>query len=349
MQSLKFSDYFGNWENASLQQKEEEQQQRPFFFLSDFMYGGCLTFTAHLLHSLGKKLVFKISKKSHEKRTRDFGYGIEYQNVSLTVFDSIKYPFITDMYRHFDRLKKLKRNDVTIVIHDPGEISRHNEPYLKYWNIITIRKSMQNFLQENFGIESQFLYHPFYAYPISQFGQDHHKRKEAVSISRVDFQKNIEIMLEANKTAKNPIKVYGWINKRYVTEKLDLAEFSKYYQGKYDKSFSTISKILANSKFMVDLSSLPMDGGGTQYTFLDAINHNCAIILNRQWIENVDAQYCDFKEDYNCYAVSNAKELSDLLNSNIDTTRVVQNARRLLVRHTSIIDEWKKLALDNLQ
>jgi hypothetical protein len=156
-------------------------------------------------------------------------------------------------------------------------------------------------------------------------------------------------MLEANKTTKNPIKVYAWINKRYVTEKLDLAEFSKYYQGKYDKSFSTISKILANSKFMVDLSSLPMDGGGTQYTFLDAINHNCAIILNRQWIENVDAQYCDFKEDYNCYAVSNAKELSDLLNSNIDTTRVVQNARRLLVRHTSIIDEWKKLALDNLQ
>jgi hypothetical protein len=51
------------------------------------------------------------------------------------------------MFRHFDRLKKLKRNDVTIVIHDPGEISHYNEPYLKYWNIITIRKSMQNFLQ----------------------------------------------------------------------------------------------------------------------------------------------------------------------------------------------------------
>src|SRR5215218_5110360 len=290
MQRLKFTDYHLNEDNnARIQQRKEQQQQRAFFFPSDYMYGGGLTFSVHLLHSLGKKLVFKISK-SHEKRRRDFGYGIEYQNVPLTVFDSIKYPFITDMYRHFDRLKKLKRNDVTIVIHDPGEISRHNEPYLKYWNTITIRKSMQNFLQENFGIESQFLYHPFYAYPISHFGQDHHKRNEAVSISGVDFQKNIEIMLEANKTAKNPIKVYGWINKRYVTEKLDPAEFSKYYQGKYDKSFSTISKILANSKFMVDLSSLPMDRGGTQFTFLDAINHNCAIILNKQWIENVDAQ-----------------------------------------------------------
>jgi hypothetical protein len=45
--------------------------------------------------------------------------------------------------------------------------------------------------------------------------------------------------------------------------------------------------------------------------------------------------------------VSNANELSQLLNSNIDTAKVVQNARMLLVRHTSIIDEWKKLALNN--
>jgi len=29
---------------------------------------------------------------------------------------------------------------------------------------------------------------------------------------------------------------------------------------------------------MVDLSFLPNDGGGTQYTFLDPLYHNCAII-----------------------------------------------------------------------
>ena len=305
-----------------------------------------MTFTVHLLHTLGKKLVFKISK-NYEKRTRHFGYGIEYQNVPLTVFDGIKKPFITDMYRHFERLMKLKRKDIAIVIHDPGEISHYTEPYLKYWNIITIRKSMQNFLQQNFGIGSRFLCHPFYPYPVSLSGQCLSERKEAVSISRVDFQKNIDMMLEANKTAKESIKVFGWVNMRYASEKLEPIAFTKYYQGKYNKSFSAISKILSNSKFMVDLSSLPMDGGGTQYTFLDAIYHNCALILNRQWIENVDVPYRDFKEDYNCYAVSNAKELSELLNSNADTTKVVQNARKLLVRHTSIINEWKNLALNN--
>ena len=67
MQSLKFTKYYNNWDNASLQQKDEEQQQRPFFFLSDYMYGGGLTFTVHLLHSLGKKQVFKVCK-NHEKK-----------------------------------------------------------------------------------------------------------------------------------------------------------------------------------------------------------------------------------------------------------------------------------------
>ena len=68
MQSLKFTKYYNKWDNASLQQKDEEQQQRPFFFLSDYMYGGGLTFTVHLLRSLGKKRVFKVCRKNHEKK-----------------------------------------------------------------------------------------------------------------------------------------------------------------------------------------------------------------------------------------------------------------------------------------
>ncbi|MBA3286096.1 MAG: hypothetical protein H0U27_13705 [Nitrosopumilus sp.] len=39
---------------------------------------------------------------------------------------------------------------------------------------------------------------------------------------------------------------------------------------------------------MIDLSEIPHDGGGTQYTFLEAIYNNSAIVLNRKWIETVD-------------------------------------------------------------
>ena len=329
----------------------QEEKTTSFFFISDYMYGGCVTFTAHLLHTLNRKEVFRIAKKFERKKKqkkKNFGYGIRYQNVPLECLDSVQNIFITDMYQHFECLTMLKgskgkgRREVTIVIHDPGEISESNEPYLKYWNIVTIRKSMQQFLLDRYGIDSKFIYHPFYPYPLRP-DYDEENKTQAISISRIDFNKNIEIILDANKRARNPVKIYGWANSKYVSERLDTDTFNQYYQGKYVKSFDATSEILKKAKFMIDLSSLPNDGGGTQYTFLDAIYHNCAIILNRQWIENVDAKYRDFKEGENCYAVSNAEELKELLDDakNIDTSKIVQNARKLLDRHINEGD-WKK-------
>jgi glycosyltransferase involved in cell wall biosynthesis len=332
---------------------KEEEITTSFFFISDYMYGGCPTFTAHLLHTLNRKDIFRIAKRFERRKKRNFGYGISYQNVPLEYLDTVQNVFITDMFQHFECLEKLKKRtmdgkgkrEITIVIHDPGEIFEFNEPYLKYWNIVTIRKSMQQYLRDRYGIESKFIYHPFYPYPIQQHDDEGEESKsQIVSISRIDFYKNIEIILDANKRAKNPAKIYGWANKEYVSQKLDFIEFCKYYQGKYVKSFDATSKILRKAKFMIDLSILANDGGGTQYTFLDAIYHNCAIILNRQWIENVDAKYRDFKEGENCYAISNAQELKELLDDadNIDTSKIVQNARKLLDRHISNARDWYK-------
>jgi hypothetical protein len=339
-----------SFDNGSSRTLPEEETTTSFFFISDFMYGGCLAFTAHLLHTLNRKQVFRIAKR-FGKRKKNFGYGIRYQNVPLEYLDTVQNIFVTDMFQHFECLEKLrrggKRKEITIVIHDPGEIFEFNEPYLKYWNIITIRKSMQQYLRDRYGIDSKFIYHPFYPYPIQQgaiSNEQEENKMQAVSISRIDFYKNIQIILDANKRARNPAKIYGWANKEYVSQKLDSVDFSRYYHGKYVKSFDAASKILRKAKFMIDLSCMPNDGGGTQYTFLDAIYHNCAIILNRQWIENVDAEYRDFKEGENCYAVSNAKELKELLDDaeNVDTSKVVQNARKLLDRHIINAVDWNK-------
>ena len=72
-----------------------------------------------------------------------------------------------------------------------------------------------------------------------------------------------------------------WLaNPHYVSSILNNREFDKYYQGMFNKSFSQVSNILNKSKFMVGLSEIPEDGGGRQYTFLEAIYNNCAIILS---------------------------------------------------------------------
>jgi hypothetical protein len=337
--------------------------ERQYLFVSDYMFGGCVNFTVHLLHSLGKKYVLlpRTRFKENLRRSGDFGYDIYYRNISIEALDTLKNPFITDMYKNFQLLQKLKRNDITIVIHDPGEIFKENIPYLKYWNIICIRKTFQEYLKKKYNIEPMFLYHPFYPYPIQKNGDTDDNniltKTEIVSISRIDYGKHTDIMLKANKllTLKNSnnnnnnnnnnnlIKVYGWVNSKYLNHNLEKEQFKQYYFGKYQKSFAAVSEILSKAKFMVDLSVIRHDGGGTQYTFLEAIHNNTALIINRKWVEDIDPRYRDFKEGYNCYAVSNEQELAEIINNskNIDTTQIVCNAKKLMDRH--IKADWSSV------
>src|SRR5215212_6897936 len=294
------------------------KEERRYFFLSDYYdYDGCVTFTAHLLHSLRKKSVLLLTKKLEENTRGDFGYGIQYHNTSTKVLEAIKNPFITDMYKTF-----------------------------------------QEYLKNKYDVNPKFLHQPFYPYPTIQRNANNDDddmiiKTYAVSISRVDYGKHIDIITDANKlimSSKNsnnnnnnnnkPIKIYGPFNPKYVHHKLGKETFKQYYYGTFEKSFAAVSKILSKAKFMVDLSVIRHDGGGTQYTFLEAVHNNTALIMNRKWIEDVDPKYRDFKEGYNCYAVSNGQELAEIINNskNIDTTQIVYNAKKLIDRHIKV--DW---------
>jgi glycosyltransferase involved in cell wall biosynthesis len=305
-----------NKERVCRTNSSSEQNYKPFFYLSNYRYGGGTTFTAHLLHMLRMKYVLCLTK-AFEKNIGDFGYGIRYYKKAIQFLDDLKDIFIANMYKNFYLLEKLTGKEITIVIHDPGEVFKETEPYVENWNIIVIRKSTQSYLKNKYNIRAKFLYHPFYPYKKNRcatlMDSEVNDRNDSVSISRIDYYKNIDIILRANNELERPIKIYGSKNPEYVASQLDSLNFSKYYQGIFKKSFNQVSNILRKSKFMVDLSELPHDGGGTQYTFLEAIYNNCAIILNRKWIGTVDKKYADFKEGYNCYAVSNEEELIELI------------------------------------
>ena len=333
----------------NLNEEQQELQLQQPFYLSNYRYGGCTTFTAHLLHLIKIKSVICMSN-AFEKDIGDFGYGIYYQKRPIAFLDNIKRMFIADMYQNFHLLEKLKNKDITIVVHDACEIFKENEHYLKNWKIIVIRKTVKDYLKSKYDINSKFVCHPFYPYKriFKEYENDNinnYRTENGVSISRIEHHKNTDILLKANKKLKKPIKIYGLTNPEYVASKLNKLGFNKYYQGIFEKSFISISNILSKSKFMIDLSQLPNDGGGTQYTFLEAIYNNSAIILNRKWIENIDKKYCDFKEGYNCYAVANEQELVELINNsnNIDTTAIIHNAKKIMYRHINTAEEWKKL------
>jgi hypothetical protein len=335
--------------------KEEKTQ---FLYLHRYFYGGATTFAAHLLYRLAASssskpnypIIIRVGKGNRsERKVRDFGYGLQYQNVSLDIINKIKYPFITlfkDYYLHV--LPKLYEGryseNVVLVIHDHRDISKDMLTYVKKWKLVTIRKTVQEYLKYKYDLDSLFLYHPFYPYPVFTTTTP---RKGAVSISRISFEKNTDIILKANRLLdeSQSVKLYGCPSRMYVHIFLggQKGDFHKYYCGKFERSFSVLSNILAQAKFVVDLTSLKHDGGGTQYTFLEAIHNGCALVLHRDWIDNrnVKPEYRDFKEGYNCFAVDNESELADLITKDPDTTKIVQNAKKLMHRHINV--DWSFL------
>jgi hypothetical protein len=299
------------------------------------LYGGWISFTVHIYKKYDCKL-YKITNKK-ENRKRDFGFDIKYQNDSIDNLKKLPNILITAIDKKYYQYLDFFPDNTKIVIHDPTEIkNKIIADKLKRFQVITIRQTVHDFLKEN-KIKSTFLYHPFYEYNIT-----YKKEKtpfKSVSISRIDFDKNIDIILKANKSQqlKQQIDIYGSKNGLYIYHHLKnkLHLTLENYHGTFSKSFDELSNILKDAKFVIDMSTIKNDGGGSQYTFLEAIYHDCVLILNSKWVDKIDTQ---FKHGYNCFTVSNETELIDILNSDKDVSSIIKNSKEMLKNH--ILSNW---------
>ena len=310
-------------------------------------YGGWVSFTAHLALKYNYKL-YKISKrteklKSGGARMRKFGYGVMYQNLSIE--DAMKLPniIITAIDKKYYEFLDQFKNNTKLVIHDPTEIKGKScQPVLDVldkYDIITIRKSVKKFLLEKYNIKSKFKYHPFFEY--NKTPVVYSDKSGGVSISRVDFDKHTDITLMANKELPptNKIDIYGATNDRYVYFKLKKSDlnFEKYYKGTFKKSFEDLDKILVKKQFVVDLSAIKNDGGGSQYTFLEAIYQDCILILNKKWLSGKDNI---FENGVNCLVVENSNDIvkiiTNVANNSSELKKITKNASKLLEPHINV-------------
>ena len=300
-------------------------------YMANPEYGGWVSFTIHL--SLSKKYpLYKVAESKNDIKIKDLGYGVTYKtkmidelikmpNILITAIDMAHHRYLSEI------------NNATIVIHDPTELKPPllEALYSGRFKVITIRKSMHKLLLNKYKIDNIFLLHPFYPFPLNK-----HKYKDEIkSISRIDFDKNIEIIIDANNLAKNNklhVDLYGAENKRYINSKLIYTNYSKYYKGTFDKSFYTLNKLLLPTKFIVDMSTIKNDGGGTQYTFLEAIYFDCVLILNSKWTENIETPFIN---NINCYIVKNGNELSKVLNKEYYKSQktIIKNSKKILLSH----------------
>ena len=146
---------------------------------------------------------------------------------------------------------------------------------------------------------------------------------------------NTDIILKCNQLLElnnyKTIQLFGAENRLYVHHKLKDLNFHKYWNGKYPKTLPMTyngKDIMKNCQFMVDLSVIKGDGGGTQYTFLEAIYNECILILHKEWINKSEL----FVDRYNCLAVENENELFNILTSdtNFDKDLIIQNSKKIL-------------------
>lgn len=321
---------------------------RNLFYMAKPSYGGWVSFTSHLYHKFNFQL-YKVGKrtetlKNGKPRLRNFGYNVFYQNISKENVKNINNILITAIDKHFYQYLEYFPDKTSIVIHDPTEVKGKSCQQLidnlSRFNVITIRETVQKYLKDVLNISSIYLPHPFYPY---------HKtispKLSTVATSRIDFDKHTDIILKTNQLlpSDKKIDIYGAKNDLYVyhhlTNKLNLS--LENYKGTFEKSFEMLNDILSPAKFVVDLSAIRYDGGGTQYTFLEAIYQDCILILNSKWVKfgvNETIPNSPFKEGFNCLLVSNEEDLSNILRQKLNFDKLRKNARKILEPHLNV--DW---------
>lgn len=309
------------------------------------VYGGWVTMTAHLSLTYNYPL-FKISKRT-EKNKRDYGYDVKYRNMNIDELIQLDNLVITaidkNYYQYLDKFPK----STILIIHDPTEVKNIEfAESIKRFTIFTIREKVQKYLLDKFNIKSYLKYHPFYQYPL--INNDNNSLYKCLSISRIDFDKHTEIILKANQLIEedsNKIRIFGAENRLFVfhtLKKLGLKEdFEKYWMKKFPKNLpltdSNSNNLLNNCEYIVDMSIIKGDGGGTQYTFLESIYNDCILILHKEWVKEGNL----FKDKHNCYVVGDSdnpeQEIANIINNpnkKLDK-KIIKNAKKILENHVN--------------
>lgn len=260
--------------------------------LSGLRYGGFVSFTAHLFKGMvenAEEVVLARIGNNNELKQRPYSHGVQYRNVTIkTALGFAGDCLITASHFKHERsnVLRLLAGGAAIVLHNPNDYEKHGEllDAMKGYNtrVFTPRKPNISLLR-SFGIEATLLPHPYNRSP--RLGMP--RKIHAASISRLDFDKYIEIIVQANQVLpiEKTVKMFGFENRIYTHFELNekFPEWRKNYLGAFDRGFTSACSIAAQCTHIVDMSAIHGDGGGVQYTFLEAWDAGAKLILSDRW------------------------------------------------------------------
>lgn len=255
-------------------------------FMSPNSNGGTVTYTAHLMYALEcKPRLRRYIGGKDQSKPRDFGYGQLYLNTSFdTLRKLVKEEPTIIAHAHSDyveEVEELVKLGAWFVIHDPGD-ARCFPSLTSSKRVIVIREA--NLVH---CPNATYIPHPFVRSMDRAKLPIHSRRKtHAVTLSRLASNKKTAWILEANRLLpkKQRIELRGVESRMYtwgLTHKYP--EFKQDPTRGWPKVMGAAEQIAARARWLVDMTDMPGDGGGSQYTFLHAIDAGCAIMLNATW------------------------------------------------------------------
>lgn len=298
-------------------------------YLSDNLYGGWVTFTRHLHDSLqmagANVRIVKVRPNCGDGR--NFGYGLTYAARTvgaLKLERSVK--LIVALHKKYataaEELLTNKRN--AVVLHDYNEL-KHLPANLRR-RVVVIRKINLPLVPG-----SVFIPHPYVRAGANDVPSAGGKPVHARSVCRIDHDKNTTMLLDANRLLgrTKQIDIRGFENRIY-TRFTVMPKYPEWVQSKahFPREKHAAYDLLLPVRYMVDLSVIKNDGGGTQYSFLEAIDAGAACVIHTNWC-NVKGE---MRPGYNCFTAGTAEELVKVLRYTHEEERlaVAVNARKLL-------------------
>lgn len=305
------------------------------FFLYQTFGGGSTSFTVHLYEGMRRAglnpQIFRVKERG-ETFTRPFTKydGVRYRNV--TVQEALKIakhnPSLLVAPCHSKHLKfcpdlihRLMKAGMRIVVHDPNEfeVYDHLTDRNKVKRPICIRPTMKQFFPD-----AVFIPHPY----VREFSNSnvplHIERPwNAVSIARITFVKRTDMIIEANARlpARKRVVLRGAENRLFTRFKI-LPKFPDFKQGIYGfpMTWGASARECAKAKFAVDLTYFPNDGGGSQYSFMEAWDAGTINIIHEDWLRFKG----EMKANKNCLTISSVDDLVKILKESLHPDKVYE-------------------------
>lgn len=306
------------------------------FFMYRTFGGGTTSYTVHLAQAMkmaGIKVhVYRVKERgeeTHIRRPFSKYAGIKYRNIdAATALKKVKQrpalmtapcnpkylPFAPTI------IPDLMRKGMRIVVHDPNEFEIYDHLDGKKWKFkhqpFCIRPSMQKFFPD-----AHFIPHPYVReFPIDHWKPFTEREHLAVSVARVTFVKRTEIILEANRILrksgykKDQVVLRGAENRLYTLHKL-MKLFPEFKQGQtgYPMTWGASARECEKGVFALDFTWFPDDGGGSQYSFMEAWDAGTVNIIHKDWMRTPGEMnpHPTDRSRGNCIAVKNAQEAAD--------------------------------------